>query len=89
MGLKIKQKLMVDGLTRVISHTCPDFYNPCCSACPACSCHLKLKIRTGIKERCTKCNAPFEAHHHRHLTRKGIFHINCYENRKKYKKRTQ
>lgn len=30
-------------------------------------------------ERCTKCNAPFEAHHHKHITREGIYHTSCYE----------
>lgn len=31
------------------------------------------------RERCTKCNAPFEAHHHRHYTKVGVFHSNCYQ----------
>ena len=35
------------------------------------------------KERCSRCNTPFENHHHKHITRKGIFHTACYKRIKK------
>lgn len=28
---------------------------------------------------CTKCENPFESHHHRHITRKGVYHTKCYK----------
>ncbi len=28
---------------------------------------------------CTKCNTPFEPHHHKHITEKGIYHTSCYK----------
>ena len=31
------------------------------------------------ENRCKKCNAPFEDHHHKHITRKGVYHSNCYK----------
>jgi len=38
------------------------------------------------EERCTRCNAPFEDHHHKHITRKGIYHTRCYKERKEVEK---
>src|SRR3990167_7152348 len=34
------------------------------------------------KERCTKCNAPFLLHEHKHIIqRDGVYHTNCYKNK--------
>lgn len=30
-------------------------------------------------QKCTMCEAPFESHHHKHITKKGIFHTSCYK----------
>ncbi len=32
-----------------------------------------------VEKRCSKCKAPFEPHHHRHITRDGQFHTGCYK----------
>lgn len=39
-----------------------------------------------MKERCTKCNSPFEGHHHKHITRDGTFHTSCYQQPKEGEK---
>lgn len=28
---------------------------------------------------CIRCNTPFQPHHHRHVTQKGIYHTSCYK----------
>ncbi len=30
------------------------------------------------ESKCTKCNSPFLPHDHKHITKKGIYHTNCY-----------
>ena len=34
------------------------------------------------RDRCNLCNSLFEPHHHKHITRKGMFHTSCYEKQK-------
>lgn len=39
---------------------------------------LGIAVGRERVERCTKCNAPFQQHHHRHITREGVYHTSCY-----------
>jgi len=33
-----------------------------------------------LPKRCTKCNAPFLLHHHKHIIGEEIYHTNCFKN---------
>jgi len=58
-----------------------------------CSCGKKLPCRSKAivlnayaniyhkenEDRCIKCGGKFEPHHHKHITRKGIYHTKCYK----------
>jgi len=42
----------------------------------------KTREEKEERKRCTNCNTPFEPHHHRHITRDGIYHTGCYTGEK-------